>query len=260
MSSIFTSISKHLVTGNVPVTLGAAGDVFDSITFYGVKVDGSTNNAGNVTVGPINPISGVSAVTVAPGELETLLAPAGTTLTASQFEVSGANALDGVVARYFSAATVGWNKLESKIEEAAELLCRTVPKLVAECTISRGIDTDTRTANCIICMCDSAQIRPISQVPVGNYDCKLTIKVVSQADAYTGASSSFDPMAKHWERVAYVRDLFTDELAPTLLSQFVADLYLFEATRDVDARTTVEDRSYITELTMTVYAVGSDLT
>lgn len=259
MSSLFTEITKHLVTGNVPVTLGAAGDVFDSITFYGVKAD-ETVNAGNVTVGPITPITGVSVVTIAPGESETLLAPAGTTLTASQFEVNGANALDGVIANYFRTSTVGWTRIESKVEEAVESLMRTAPKLVAECTISRGIDTDTGTANRVVCMCDSAAIRPISQIQVGNYDCKVTLRIISQADSYTGASSSFDPMDKHWERVAYARDLLIDESTPKLLSRFVSDFYVFQSARDVDARTSVDDRSFVTELTAMFYAVVSDLT
>ena len=259
MSSLFTEITKHLVTGNVAVTLGAAGDVFDSITFYGAKADG-TDNAGSVTVSPIAPITGVSSVTIAAGESETLLAPAGTTLTASQFEVNGANALDGVIANYFSAAAVGWTRIESKVEEAVESLMRTAPKLVAECTISRGIDTDTGTANRVVCMCDSAQLRPISQIPVGNYDCKVTVRVVSQADPYTGASSSFDPMDKHWERVAYVRDLLIDESAAVLMSRFVDEFYVYQSERDIAAQTMVDDRSFVTELTMTILACGSDLT
>lgn len=258
--SLFTSILKHLVTGNTPVTLGSSGDVFDSITFYGAKADGASN-AGNVTVSPINPISGVSSVTITPGTTQTLLAPAGTTLTADQFQVNGANALDGVLASYFSAGSVTWNKIESKVEQAAELLMRTVPKLVAECAISRGVDTDTRTnPNAIICECSTATARPISQIPVGNYDCRLTVRVISQADAYTGDSSSFDPMAKHWERVAYVRDLLIDDLTPTLLSRFVADFFVLDAVRDADARTTVDDRSFVTELSVMLYAVGADLT
>lgn len=258
MSSLFSTLAKHLVTGNVAVTLGTSGDIFDSITFYGAKANGA-DNTGNVTISPITPITGVSAVTIAPGESETLLAPAGTTLTASQFELNGANSADGVLCLFFDASTTSWNLLESKVEEASEALVRTVPHLVAECSITRGFDTDTQSPNRISCHCESATIRELSSPSIGNYDCKLTVRITSQADAYTGASSSFDPLAKHWERVAYVRDLFTDELTCQALSRFVDDFEVIDASRGIDARNFVEDRTFVTEFSVMLVAVGQNL-
>ena len=257
--SLFTEILKHLVTGSVPVTLGTSGDVFDSITFMGFRADGTTANTSTVTVSPITPISGVSAVTVLSGATTTLIAPVGTTLTAAQFQVDSATALDGVVANYFTESGVDWNEIERKVEEAGELLIRTIPSLTQECTITRGLDSDTKGENTITCVCSSAAIRPIAQRPVGNYDCKLKAVIRSQCDLNTSRTQA-QQLTKHWNRLARVRDVFLDETAISLLSNSVASFYVFDSIREVSCTTSIDDRSYVSEVEFTVFAIGSDIT
>lgn len=256
--SLWTDINSHLVTGSVPVVLGSAGAVFDSISFQGVRVDGATSNTSTVTVSPITPISGVAAVTVLAGLTGTLIAPTGTTLTAAQFEVNSATSLDGVVASYYRESTVDWNLLESKVEEACELLVRTIPSVVGDCTISRGLDVDTKTANSVICSCSSATIRGLGQKPFGNYDCKVRVKITSQSDD-TSTVTLAEKLVKHWQRVSRVRDAFLDEYAITFLTRSVALFYVFDSVRDFDSTTVTDERSYVTELGFTLLCVGSDI-
>lgn len=256
--SQWTEILSHVVTGGVAVSLGGSGSVFDSITFLGFRADGTTVNTSTVTVAPLVPISGVSSVTVAPGMSTTLLAPAGTTLTAAQFTVVSATALDGVVADFFSESALDWNMIESKVEEACELLVRTIPSIVADCTISRGFDVDTKTPNSVICICDSANNRDLGQNPVGNYDCKVKVRVTSQADSATDLTTT-QALAAHWRRVARVRDAFLDENAPRLLSSSVALFYAFNSVREISTSSRTEDRHYVSELEFTVTCVGSRL-
>ena len=232
--------------------------MFDSITFFGFRADGVTLNTSTVTVAPLIPITGVSSVTVSPGMSTTLLAPTGTTLTAAQFTVVSATALDGVVADFFSEVAIDWNMIESKVEQASELLVRSIPSIVADCTISRGFDTYTKTPNSIICICHTATNRDLGQNPVGNYDCKIMVRVTSQADSTDTATISAQ-LTKHWKRVARVRDMFLDENAPRFMGVSVALLFEFDSVREVSTVSRVEDRHYVSDLEFVVLCLGSDV-
>jgi hypothetical protein len=255
--SLFSTLTKYLAAPNTPVTLGTSGQEFDSITFRGFKADG-TANTGSVTVAPISPITGIGTTTVPAGGIATLIAPTGTTVLASQFQLDGANAGDGVSASFFVESSVVWTGLEAKVEEAFEALIRTVPSLVASCAIARGIDSETLTANSIIATCKNITARPVAQEFVGNYDCLVRLVVTTQADSSASLTQA-QQATKHWDRVARVRDVATDDESLATLSAAVARFTVLESVRDLSTSTMIEDRHFTTEIAFTILAVGSDI-
>jgi hypothetical protein len=255
--SLFSTLTKYLSAPNTPVTLGTSGQEFDSITFRGFKADG-TANVGSVTVAPISPISGIGTTTVPAGGTATLLTPVGTTVLASQFQLNGANADDGVSAVFFVESSVTWTSLESKVEEAFETIIRTIPSLVASCAIARGIDSETLTPNSVLAICRTITARPIAQEFVGNYDCQVTLRVTTQADASASLTQA-QQAAKHWDRVARVRDVALDDSSLAILSAAVSSFTVLESARDVSASTSIEERHFVTDINFTITAVGSDI-
>lgn len=141
------------------------------------------------------------------------------------------------------AGAIAYSNLETKLEAAAKVVLDTA---LTGYSARTGLDSATKQLPAVLLHGEKGAEAPLNS---GNYRLKLTVTVMDNADTVS--------LASHRNGAAGVFDAFlTSEIAQTL-SDGVPDFTIFIVTGRDGSATRVEDREWISEISLDLYGCAS---
>lgn len=138
-----------------------------------------------------------------------------------------------------------FNDLTNKLEEAANAVLTAAP--ISGLTGYTGQSSATRAHPSVVFMAQSGEEFPQGS---GNYRMALAARVESSGDVST--------LAAHRGYFAGIVDLFTDSAIAATLSAALADFHAIGANNPKFSES-IEDRAYVSELSLDVYCCAVEL-
>lgn len=246
MASIFSSFYKIPTATDTAQALGASTVRFNAAVFIGQKAK-DTNNAQRVFVEV-----GSGSLTIFPGGAETFTAPNQSYVTAADFNVKSQAAGDGVLCIYTLATDKTFSDIELTLEQAICRYLSTIAATLDDCSFTTGISPEERTADNINVHVTSATERTIG---ARNFDCEVTVQVRSQV----GKVDENNRYERHRLRTSYVRDMILADEAPDILASLQTSLHVYDPLRDVTCTSSIEDRTWVSDITFTITVSNAGL-
>lgn len=144
------------------------------------------------------------------------------------------------------AGVTAYSNLETKLEAAAKVVLTTA---ATGYTPLMGLDSATKVLPAVLLHAEKGAETPLNS---GNYKLKLTISVMDNADTVS--------LATHRDGSARVFDAFLTEGIAATLSDGAEDFTIFLVTGRDGSATRVEDRQWISEISLDLYGCASAIT
>lgn len=140
---------------------------------------------------------------------------------------------------------MGFSNYETKLEQAAK---EVIDGFATGYTSLTGIDAATKPNSYILLLGEKGSEAPLNS---GNYHGKLTVEVRDTADTVAEAV--------HRARAGSVFDAFLEDALATMLSDAVDDFTILLITSRDGSATRVEDRHWVSSISIGVYGCCSDV-
>lgn len=242
MAGIFTSVLATVPSPGTPVVFGSATTEFNTALVTPQRADGTRN------IQPVRMIPGENEIY--PDGYAEIRAPLAGRFNLSQFSVDANWADDGLLLLYCLADPKAFNDVEAKAERAMMKYVRTIAATLDDCSITTGISDDERTQDNISCHV-SGCAETVHNTGLWTAQCHITIRTRVKRE---------DALIRHGLRTAYVRDLFMDPEAPSVLSA-LEETFTAQP-RSIRDRTTenrLDGEFWVTEFRFTMNVCGSNL-